>query len=46
MREGEAGLARIDVDTLHREEADTLALNDIGRVEVTTRDGIVPRAGR
>jgi len=27
---------RIDVDTLHREEAATLGLNDIGRVEVTT----------
>jgi bifunctional enzyme CysN/CysC len=27
---------RIDVDTLHREEASTLGLNDIGRVEVTT----------
>jgi len=27
---------RIDVDTLHREEAGRLGLNDIGRVEVTT----------
>ncbi|MBV9774697.1 MAG: adenylyl-sulfate kinase [Gemmatimonadetes bacterium] len=27
---------RIDVDTLHREEARTLGLNDIGRVEITT----------
>ncbi len=27
---------RLDVDTLHREEPDSLALNDIGRVEVTT----------
>ncbi len=27
---------RIDVDTLHRGEADTLGLNDIGRVEITT----------
>ncbi|HYH81587.1 MAG TPA: sulfate adenylyltransferase subunit CysN [Longimicrobium sp.] len=27
---------RIDMDTLHREEADTLGPNDIGRVEVTT----------
>jgi bifunctional enzyme CysN/CysC len=27
---------RIDVDTLHREEAAQLGLNDIGRVEVTT----------
>ena len=27
---------RIDVDTLHREETSTLALNEIGRVEVTT----------
>jgi bifunctional enzyme CysN/CysC len=26
---------RIDVDTLHREAADTLGLNDIGRVEIT-----------
>jgi bifunctional enzyme CysN/CysC len=26
---------RIDVDTLHREQAETLGLNDIGRVEVT-----------
>lgn len=26
---------RIDVDTLHREEAPTLALNDIGRIELT-----------
>jgi bifunctional enzyme CysN/CysC len=27
---------RIDVDTLHREEARTLGLNDIGRVQVST----------
>ncbi len=27
---------RIDVDTLHREDAETLALNEIGRVEITT----------
>jgi bifunctional enzyme CysN/CysC len=27
---------RIDVDTLHREEAHALGLNDIGRVEITT----------
>jgi bifunctional enzyme CysN/CysC len=27
---------RIDVDTLHRDEVDTLGLNDIGRVEITT----------
>jgi bifunctional enzyme CysN/CysC len=27
---------RMDVDTLHREEAGSLALNEIGRVEVTT----------
>jgi bifunctional enzyme CysN/CysC len=27
---------RIDVDTLHREQADTLGLNDIGRVEIET----------
>jgi len=27
---------RIDIDTLHRETADTLGLNDIGRVEITT----------
>jgi bifunctional enzyme CysN/CysC len=27
---------RVDVDTLHREEARTLALNDIARVELTT----------
>jgi bifunctional enzyme CysN/CysC len=26
---------RMDVDTLHRERADTLATNDIGRVEIT-----------
>jgi bifunctional enzyme CysN/CysC len=26
---------RVDVDTLHREEAETLGLNDIGRVELT-----------
>ncbi len=27
---------RVDVDTLHREEADTLQLNEIGRIELTT----------
>ncbi len=27
---------RIDVDTMHREQADTLRLNDIGRVQLTT----------
>ena len=27
---------RVDVDTLHREEVDTLGLNDIGRVRITT----------
>lgn len=27
---------RIDVDTLHREETDTLRLNEIGRVKITT----------
>jgi bifunctional enzyme CysN/CysC len=27
---------RIDVDTLHREEVETLGLNDVGRVEITT----------
>jgi bifunctional enzyme CysN/CysC len=27
---------RIDIDTLHRDEADTLELNDIGRVEITS----------
>ncbi|MCU1381885.1 MAG: hypothetical protein JWL71_582 [Acidobacteria bacterium] len=27
---------RLDVDTLHRQPADTLGLNDIGRVEITT----------
>jgi bifunctional enzyme CysN/CysC len=26
----------IDVDTLHREEVETLSLNDVGRVEITT----------
>src|SRR5690606_26010149 len=29
-------LYRIDVDTLHREEAEALGLNEIGRVEITT----------
>ncbi len=29
---------RIDIDTLHREEADAFALNEIGRVEITTAD--------
>jgi bifunctional enzyme CysN/CysC len=27
---------QVDVDTLHRQSADTLALNEIGRVEITT----------
>jgi bifunctional enzyme CysN/CysC len=27
---------RIDVDTLHREEIDTLGLNDIGRIQIAT----------
>jgi bifunctional enzyme CysN/CysC len=27
---------RVDVDSLHREEVETLSLNDIGRVEITT----------
>ncbi len=27
---------RVDVDTLHREDAETLGLNDIGRVRITT----------
>ena len=27
---------RIDVDTLHRDDVETLGLNDIGRVEITT----------
>lgn len=27
---------RVDVDTLHRESADTLSLNEIGRVEIVT----------
>jgi bifunctional enzyme CysN/CysC len=31
---------RIDVDTLHRERADTLELNEIGRVEITTAQPI------
>lgn len=31
---------RIDVDTLHREQAETLSLNDIGRVEITTAQPI------
>ncbi len=29
---------RIDIDTLHREEAETFELNDIGRIELTTAD--------
>ncbi|MEN8375254.1 MAG: sulfate adenylyltransferase subunit CysN [Gemmatimonadota bacterium] len=33
-------LYRIDVDTLHREDAQTLALNEIGRVEVETADPV------
>jgi bifunctional enzyme CysN/CysC len=31
---------RINVDTLHREEASTFKLNEIGRVEITTSDPI------
>ena len=31
---------RINVDTLHREEAERFELNDIGRVEITTADPI------
>jgi bifunctional enzyme CysN/CysC len=31
---------RIDVDTLHREQVDTLGLNDIGRVEVATAEPV------
>jgi bifunctional enzyme CysN/CysC len=31
---------RIDVDTLHRERAETLRLNEIGRVEITTAQPI------
>jgi len=29
---------RININTLHREEADTFELNDIGRIELTTAD--------
>jgi bifunctional enzyme CysN/CysC len=29
---------RVDVDTLHRDPADTLGMNEIGRVELTTAD--------
>jgi bifunctional enzyme CysN/CysC len=32
---------RIDVDTLHREETETLRLNEIGRVKVTTTQPLV-----
>ncbi len=32
---------RIDIDTLHREPAETLRLNDIGRVEFTTTSPLV-----
>jgi len=31
---------RVDVETLHREEASTLAMNDIGRVQITLADPI------
>ena len=31
---------RIDVDTLHREQVETLGLNDIGRVEVATAEPV------
>ncbi len=31
---------RIDVDTMHREEADTLRLNDIARVQLTTTEAL------
>ncbi len=31
---------RIDVDTLHRDGAESLGLNDIGRVQITTADPI------
>ena len=31
---------RVDVDTLHREESDTLHLNEIGRVKITTTQPI------
>ncbi|MCB0062621.1 MAG: sulfate adenylyltransferase subunit CysN [Caldilineaceae bacterium] len=31
---------RVDVDTLHREEAETLHLNEIGRVKITTTQPI------
>jgi bifunctional enzyme CysN/CysC len=31
---------RVNVDTLHREPAPTLAMNEIGRVEITTADPI------
>ncbi len=31
---------RVDVDTLHREQAETLGLNEIGRVELTTANPI------
>ncbi len=31
---------RVDVDTLHREECDTLHLNEIGRVKITTTQPI------
>lgn len=31
---------RVDVDTLHREEAETLRLNEIGRVKITTTQPI------
>ena len=29
---------RVDVDTMHREQADTLHLNEIGRVQITTTE--------
>jgi bifunctional enzyme CysN/CysC len=34
-------LYRIDVDTLHREQAGPLGLNDIGRVQITTRQPLL-----
>ena len=36
----EAVVYRIDVDTLHREAAETLALNDIGRVRISTAEPV------
>lgn len=31
---------RVNVDTLHRDTADTLVMNEIGRVEITTADSL------